>query len=165
MKKVLIAFLTVLFLFNCTGAGLLWLSQIHSHRVSVSTKKKHGPLVTVRYSATAENTDKYKSGKEFESDGKRYDVISVTKEGNELVLLCYDDTAEKHMLNELGKTTDSQQNSKEKNYSAKKAGLDYLMTDIQSLIPVFVSSELNLQPEQLTSSAPRTVPAPPPWIV
>lgn len=165
MKKALIAILTALFLFNCTGAGLIWLCQIESHRSAVFSNKKHGELVSLHYSSSKENNEKYVAGKEFESNGKRYDIVSVTKSGDELILLCYDDTTEKEMLNELGKTTDSQQNSKEKNSAQKKSAVDYLLSDFQSFAVAFSSSEFISEPEHFTSSAPRSIPAPPPWFV
>lgn len=165
MKKALIAILTVLFLFNCTGAGLIWLSRINSHRAIVKTKKHHGPRVTIRFASSSENSARYFPGKEFETGGKRYDVISVKKEGAELVLTCFDDTKEKKMLNELAKNTDSQNSDKQKNNSQKKAGQDYLVSVFNPFRFPFHFSEYPAQPVNFASSVPRTIPAPPPWFV
>lgn len=164
MKKSLILFLSLLFLFNCTGMGLIWLSRIQDHREAVHSGKKHGPRVTLQLDDNSENRNRFVSGKEFESDEKRYDIISVSRSNGKLILVCYDDTKESRMFTELEKQNDSQQSEKQKNHS-KKSGTDYFCSVVPSLVFIFTSTENITGPAEISSSVPRSVPAPPPWFV
>lgn len=165
MKKILIVFLTALFLFNCTGAGLIWISRIESHRAEIRSEINQFPHITLRFDAH-DNAGFFRAGNEFESGGKRYDIVAVNQQGNDLFVYCFEDSSEKRLLSEMENNSDEETNKdKPKKNSQKKSGPDYLTTQIAPLHFTVIILDSLTAPLAFSSSAPRNIPAPPPWFV
>jgi hypothetical protein len=166
LKKLITGVLLILFLFNCTVSGLIWLSKIESHRASVFLQSKGDFLTTIYLTEQAWASVNKEEAREFELEGKRYDLISVTATNGFVSVRCYDDTAEKEMWNELSFGIQGDQSTN----SSKKLDLKKSFEQFSEEIPEFTFCFSSHSTILFSHSIPDyavslSIPSPPPWLV
>lgn len=159
LRKALPFFFFLLFLFNCTGAGLLSLFLINEHRGHLHETEKTHRAITISISPNLLH------GKEFVLNGKRYDVLRVSSANGQLLITCIPDTEEDELLAGLDENTGgSSLPSKQKNNAPKKFTPEYLpaaMIRFSLLSHSAFPSETPVAGLQRTYHTPLV---PPPWI-
>lgn len=160
LRKALPFFFFLLFLFNCTGTGFLYLFLINEHRASFHPAEKAQHAVTISIAPDA------LPGKEFVLNGKRYDVLRVAAVNGQLLITCVPDTEEDELLAGLDENTEGASlPSKQKNSAQKKFAPEYLPA---AMIRFSLLSRSVFPSEAPVAALQRTYPTPlvpPPWMI
>jgi hypothetical protein len=177
-RKPASIFLIVALLFNSCGAYLVFESVKKGIRKEIKRKIKAGVPESELHILRFSNNDvkegtaglDWKDDREFKYDGKMYDIVRITYEGNDIIYHCVNDTQEEVLfakLNEMVKDV----NSKDKSAQQKTQHLLQLLIH-EALQEVFVLKPWVAQSNGLRYALPNffspvfiEIPTPPPDIM